>query len=135
MSAGSRNSARYVTRSGFRVEPGATLNGELEIREYVGKGGSARVWRARHLLGRFDVAVKLLNATRRDLDLGREEFHRLSQLYHPNVVRTFGMSMVDGHDQAFMTMEFIDGPTVGSVCTLPVPLRLPVAGQVAQVAA
>lgn len=106
------DSARYVSQSGFEIEPGVVLNGEFEILEYVGKGGTARVWRARHLLGRFDVAVKLLNATRRDFDLGREEFHRLSLLHHPNVVRTFGMSMVDGHDQAFITMEFIDGPTV-----------------------
>ncbi len=104
-----------MTQTGFVAEVGAVVNGQFELLEYVGKGATARVWRARHLLGRFDVALKLLNATRHDFELGREEFHQLCNLYHPNVVRTFGMQLVEGHDQAFVTMEFVDGRTLDAM--------------------
>lgn len=103
---------RYVTKTGFVAEPGAVIDGRYELRERIGVGGTATVWSAMHTLGRFPCVVKFMNRTRGAYELGLDEFRLLSNVYHPNIVRTFAIGVLEGHDHIYISMELLDGTTL-----------------------
>ena len=93
------------------------LGGRYVLREVLGTGGMATVWRARdEVLGR-EVAVKVLSA-QYAADPGflarfdREARHA-ARLSHPRLVTVFD-SGVDG-DMPFIVMELVAGPTLRQV--------------------
>ena len=88
---------------------GFVIDGKYKLAEEIGRGGTAEVWRAEHILGRFPCAVKVMHMTRQDFELCQKEFSLLSQIYHPNIVRTFDMGFIDDTDQAYLSMEYIRG--------------------------
>ncbi len=91
------------------------LVGRYELRECVGSGGMGVVHRAHDRLLDRDVAVKVPN-----LDAGtgsRERFRRearaAARLNHPNVVSVYDWEERD--DEAFLVMEYVDGPSLRQV--------------------
>lgn len=103
---------RYITRTGTVAEPGAVIDGKYELIQAIGEGGTATVWSARHRLGRFPCVVKFMNRTRTAYELGLDEFRVLSNLYHPNIVRTFAIGVLEEHDHIYISMEFLDGSSL-----------------------
>lgn len=102
--------SKYRTSYGFVAEPGMVINEQYKLIEPIGSGASCDVWSAYHLFGDFICALKFLNPTRIALNLGKDEFKLLAQIYHPNIIRTFDMSYVIGKaQQPFMSMEFMNG--------------------------
>lgn len=102
--------SRYTTDTGVVVaEAGMIIDGKYELIEYIGEGGTAKVWRARHVYGDFPCVVKFMNTTRTAFDAAREEFRLLSNLFHPNIVRTYEMGLIPEHDQAYISMELAVG--------------------------
>lgn len=87
------------------------LDGRYELIERLDGGGFADVWLARHLLGGFECAVKLMKIKRQSLDICREEFRLLSMIHHPNIVRTFEMGYIEDSEQTYLAMELIRGRT------------------------
>ena len=94
--------------------PGTTL-GKYEIKDLLGRGGMAEVYRARNPDLNQDVAIKVLHPGFSDDDAGRrfrQEAQAISMLNHPNIIRIFDF---DTTSLYFMVMELIDGPTLRQV--------------------
>ena len=100
---------RYTTETGFVAEAGTIVDRKYRLIEYIGEGGTATVWKAHHLYGEFPCVVKFMNADRAAFNAAKNEFKLLSSLFHPNIVRTYEMGELRDHNQAYISMEFLDG--------------------------
>ena len=93
---------------------GKRLDGRYEIRELIGVGGMAYVYKAYDTIDDRIVAVKIL----KDGFLANEEFTRrfkneskaIAILSHPNIVKVYDVSF--GDRLQYIVMEYIDGITL-----------------------
>ncbi|HUU21964.1 MAG TPA: serine/threonine-protein kinase, partial [Phycisphaerae bacterium] len=94
---------------------GRVVSGRFELREKVGAGGMAAVYRAEDLRDGTAVAVKILAAHVAADPVQRVRFLReveaAKRVQHENVVRVHELG--DDGDLVFMVMEFIGGATLG----------------------
>ena len=99
---------------------GKKLDGLYEVRELIGSGGMANVYKA-VMLGQKGavpagtvVAVKVLRQEyMHDPDLVRRfknESKAISLLNHPNIVKVYDVSVND--DLQYIVMEYVDGMTL-----------------------
>lgn len=88
---------------------GKRLDGRYEIKEVIGVGGMAYVYKAYDSIDDRTVAVKIL----RDEYLANEEFTRrfkneskaIAILSHPNIVKVYDVSF--GERLQYIVMEYI----------------------------
>lgn len=128
----------------------ATVTGEVpqffgpyQLIQQVGRGGVARVLRARHIHPRYgDVsfAVKILHpelsSDPQVVALFRHEAYVLSLLKHPNIIQTFEAGSQDG--ELFIAMEYVDGRDLDNMLVrsqrtkspLPIPVALHIIGEI-----
>ncbi|MCL7972597.1 MAG: protein kinase [marine benthic group bacterium] len=96
-----------------RVRLAAALSDRYEVGEEIGRGGMARVFRARDIRHDREVALKLLEP-QLAVTLGPDRFLReiriASRLQHPNIVPLFD-SGADG-DLLWYTMPLVAGESV-----------------------
>lgn len=93
---------------------GKRLDGRYEIKEIIGVGGMAMVYKAYDTIDDRIVAVKIL----REEFLANEEFRRrfkneskaIAVLSHPNIVKVYDVSF--GDIIQYIVMEYIDGITL-----------------------
>ncbi len=93
---------------------GKRLDGRYEIREIIGVGGMAVVYKAYDNIDDRIVAIKIL----KDEYLTNEDFKRrfkneskaIAVLSHPNIVRVFNVSF--GDRLQYIVMEYVDGITL-----------------------
>ena len=93
---------------------GKRLDGRYEIKEVIGVGGMAYVYKAYDSIDDRTVAVKIL----RDEYLANEKFTRrfkneskaIAILSHPNIVKVYDVSF--GERLQYIVMEYIDGITL-----------------------
>ncbi|MDD3692350.1 MAG: Stk1 family PASTA domain-containing Ser/Thr kinase [Oscillospiraceae bacterium] len=93
---------------------GKRLDGRYEIREVIGVGGMAYVYKAYDTIDDRIVAIKIL----KDEYLANEEFTRrfkneskaIAILSHPNIVKVYDVSF--GERIQYIVMEYIDGITL-----------------------
>ena len=93
---------------------GKRLDGRYEIRELIGVGGMAYVYKAYDTIDDQIVAVKIL----KEEYLANEEFTRrfkneskaIAILSHPNIVKVYDVSF--GERLQYIVMEYIDGITL-----------------------
>lgn len=93
---------------------GKIIGGRYEIRRQIGAGGSARVYLARDLVLKRDVALKILHEEGA-LDPSfvkrfRREAQSAARLNHPNIVSVYDWGKVDS--TYYMVMEAVDGPNL-----------------------
>jgi serine/threonine-protein kinase len=98
---------------------GPTL-GKYQLRERLGRGGMAEVYRAWHPDLERHVAIKVLHnflaETPGFLDRFKREAKAVAQLRHPHIVQVFDF---DRHnDISYMVMEYVPGPTLKTVLDL-----------------
>jgi len=110
-----------MTDTPSTVEPGdhlpaGTLVGDrYEIEAFIGEGGFAQVYRARHRMMNHDVAVKVLNvdANPRRARAFEERFLQeariAASLRHPNVVTIHDFGFTGAQRQLYMAMEYLSG--------------------------
>ncbi len=98
---------------GKPLRRGARIGPYVYERE-VGAGGMAHVLLASAPDG-TRVALKVLKANRFQTGLARfrREFHALSRLSHPNIIRVDAYGDLHGHP--YIAMEFVDGPDLHTV--------------------
>ena len=88
----------------------------FELRDEIGEGGFARVYRARRLEDGRDVAVKVLRERQRMSPQAVARFLRearaLAKIDHPNVVRVF--DVIEVPDHLAISMELINGRSLKS---------------------
>ncbi|MGB0387729.1 MAG: protein kinase domain-containing protein [Ardenticatenaceae bacterium] len=89
--------------------------GKYELRELLGKGGMAEVWKAFQPGVEREVAIKLMHKHLADqsdfVERFRREARAVGQLQHNNIMRVIDFD-VDG-DEYYMVMDFIQGGTLG----------------------
>lgn len=93
---------------------GKRLDGRYEIRELIGIGGMADVYKAYDLMEDKIVAVKILKdeySTNEDFKRRfRNESKAIAVLSHPNIVKIFDVSF--GERVQFIVMEYVNGITL-----------------------
>lgn len=95
---------------------------DFEIGEEIGRGGFGSVYRAKQLLLRRDVAIKVLRADVSE-DQAIKRFERECQAIgglstHPNVVAVYG-SGITNDSQPYLVMEYLPGGTLADRGKLP----------------
>jgi len=93
---------------------GRTLASRYKILRRVGAGGMGQVYRARHVILRHDVALKLLSSELTRDPVMRERFVREAQatnlLKHPNIVDIWDVA--EEGNRVFLVMEFLEGESL-----------------------
>jgi len=96
--------------------PGSELGG-FRIRDVLGRGGMAVVYRAEQPELDRVVALKVLRPglalERRHVDRFHREALAIARLDHPNIVKVHAVGEADGYH--FIAMECVDGPNLGEV--------------------
>lgn len=100
--------------------------GPYRLLDPLGEGGMGAVWRARHLVTRRRVALKLLHPRITADETNRRRLLRegalLARLDHPNIVRVWETGEIGG--QGYVSMEILEGRPLRSALagtTLPAP--------------
>ena len=93
---------------------GRTLASRYKLLRRVGAGGMGQVYRARHVILRHDVALKLLSPELTRDPVMRERFVREAQatnlLKHPNIVDIWDVA--EEGNRVFLVMEFLEGESL-----------------------
>ena len=125
------DAADATTRYG--AAPGRLLGNRYQIRELLGRGGMGEVHRAFDLKLRVDVALKAVRPGQawdeRARDLLRREVRAAREVLSPNVCRIF--DLVDEGGEELLSMEYIDGATLGETLQARGPLPLAEARDIA----
>lgn len=94
--------------------PGAIIAERYELLNQIGKGGMGEVFRVKDLELEEIVALKMLRVKSGMSEVARARFLReikvARKISHPNVIRVFDLGSYK--DITFLTMEYIDGPTL-----------------------
>ncbi len=110
------------------LESGSLFDGRYRIDKRVGRGGTATVYRARHVALDQPRALKLIHpeqlAAPGAVEQLRREAEATSRIHHPNVVQLhdFGRS-VEGH--YYLALDFVDGQPLSAVLAREERLELP----------
>jgi tetratricopeptide (TPR) repeat protein len=112
-SSRARSTSEPLVFGGKTLRHGERIGSYVFERE-IGSGGMARVLLARDPAGE-PVALKVLRASRFDTGLlrFRREFHALSRINHPNIIRVDAYGDLHGHP--YIAMEYVDGPDLHTV--------------------
>lgn len=138
MNAHPSDGASAATRRSARFATGRVLAGRYELRQPLGEGGTAEVYRALdHRLDR-DVAVKVLRPEfGHDADARNRfavEARSAAALNVSNIVPVYDFGAADD-GSLFIVMRFIDGPSLRRVledrATLPTAAALDLSRQIA----
>ncbi len=99
---------------------------KYELRERLGQGGMAEVWKAFDTQLQRYVAIKLLHANLRDdpnfVTRFRREAQLIASLHHPNIVQIHDFQVAQsptgqGNDTmpiAYMVMDYVEGQTLAT---------------------
>ena len=94
---------------------GTIIDGRYEVLDYLGEGGVARVYLARHLHMDRLVAIKLLNPESDEMrakvfeDRFLLEAQIAASMRHPNIVNILDFGFTDPYRQPFLVMEHLEG--------------------------
>ena len=98
--------------------------GRYEMRELIGEGAMARVFKAYDPEINRTLAIKLLKSQLREDSEYHTRFLREARgagvLSHPNIVTVFDVG--EEASQSYIAMELVDGPTLGDVVRKAQPL-------------
>ncbi len=92
---------------------GRVIAGRYTVREHIGGGGMADVFRATDEELGIDVVIKLLKPRMASDELRArmvQEAQAAAQVRHSNLVRVFGTGKLDS--TAYIVMELLDGPNL-----------------------
>ena len=95
---------------------GMLIDERYEIKEILGIGGMAVVFRAYDKREERDIAIKILKeevlSDESAFECFDSESRAISMLSHPNIRQIYDISMTGEHK--YLTMEYLDGPTLKS---------------------
>ncbi|MBV9042172.1 MAG: serine/threonine protein kinase [Acidimicrobiia bacterium] len=100
------------------------LNDRYELRQHAARGGMADVYHGWDRRLSREVAIKILrpelSADDEYVDRFRDEARTAARLTHPNIVSVYDTGSDEG--DAYMVMEWVDGPTLAQVIRADAPL-------------
>jgi len=97
-----------------KLEPGAIVDERYEILDFLGEGGFARVYRARHVHIDRPVAIKVLDVSKVPRASGFEarfvrEAQTAARIDHPNVVTIHDFGFSGDSRRPYLAMELLEG--------------------------
>ncbi len=102
------------------------LNDRYELRQHAARGGMADVYHGWDRRLSREVAIKILrpelSADDEYVDRFRDEARTAARLSHPNIVAVYDTGSDQG--DAYMVMEWVDGPTLAQVIRADSPLAI-----------
>ncbi|MDX9723066.1 MAG: serine/threonine-protein kinase [Myxococcota bacterium] len=110
---------------------GTVIDARYEVTSFLGEGGFATVYRARHLHMNREVAVKVLNLGSKvpRAEQFEERFRREAEaaaaIKHPNVVTIYDYGVYGSSRQPYMVMDLLDGHDLDDEITASGPLAPP----------
>lgn len=111
---------------------GQILDDRYELKEFIGKGGMALVYRALDHRTGHDVAVKILRPEFQNDEEFLNRFDReaeaASKMSHHNIVNLLDVGKQD--DCRYLVMEYVNGRTLKDVIDEQAPLRPELAAQI-----
>ena len=117
----------------IQIGTGLKLDDRYELKEQIGHGGMARVYRAVDHRTGHDVAVKILKPEyARDQEFLERfdwEAAAASKMTHHNIVNLLDVGQVDSI--RYLVMEYVRGKTLKQVIEEKAPLPYDIAGQIA----
>jgi len=97
-----------------RLNPGDVVGDKYEILSHLGKGGMCTVYKAKHLLLKRVVALKMLHEK---LVIDKDAIQRFQReavaicsLKHPNIVEVYGCGVYE--TVPFMAMQYLEGKSL-----------------------
>ena len=109
------------------------INERFEILDSIGGGGMGQIYLALDQILHREIALKVIKSQRHPTEDERaqflEEARAIAALKHPNTVRVFDHGYhtdEDGLPNPFITMELIEGKTLGDVLKHEARQRMPV---------
>jgi len=97
---------------------GAVIGDRYEIMEVIGDGGMGMVFKAKHLLMKRAVAIKMLHphlvSSAAALKRFQKEAEALSALNHPNILTVFDFGLT-AQGNPFLVMDFLEGDTLAGL--------------------
>jgi serine/threonine-protein kinase len=90
---------------------GKNLANRYQVKELIGRGGMAEVYKVWDSQRQIFLAMKLLHPElafdKVALRRFRREAKTLAKISHPNIVRFFGLE--EDNDHVFILMDYVDG--------------------------
>jgi serine/threonine-protein kinase len=104
---------------------GTIFADRYEILETLGEGGMGKVYKARHMLMRRLVAIKVVHphlvSSAATLTRFQQEAEAVSRLNHPNIVAVHDFGLVP---RAYLVMDYLDGISLDDLLEDYAPLSL-----------
>jgi len=108
-------------------QPAQSQFGRYQIRRQVGHGGQGVVYHAYDPVVDRDIALKVLQTSPENAEVMRafleHEARVTGRLAHPHVIQVYDYG-VEG-TQPYLTMQFVDGPSLDGILAARQPLPLP----------
>jgi serine/threonine-protein kinase len=107
---------------------GKTVGGRYRITAVLGEGGMGRVYTGEQQMGTKvrKVAVKTLLAqfAKDPQTVGRfmREAGNVSELHHPNTIQVYDFGQIEGSNELYIAMEFLEGKSLDEVLAAGQPL-------------
>ncbi|MBX9721269.1 MAG: serine/threonine protein kinase [Candidatus Obscuribacterales bacterium] len=100
---------------------GTTVENRFDVLEWIGEGGMATVYKAKHKHVDLDVAIKVLNKdndmTDVDIERLKREARALNTLFHPNIIKVYSFGFLDsGHP--YLVLDFLKGSSLDDLIAL-----------------
>lgn len=116
---------------GTAVNPDGLMPSELshkyEFESLLGEGGMSIVYKAKHLLMKKTVAIKLLRSSLQGDDMSLKRFQReaetASRLKHPNIIEVYDFGILE-HGEAYLVMDYLEGESLAEILKEKGPLPI-----------
>ncbi|MBX9692268.1 MAG: serine/threonine protein kinase, partial [Cyanobacteria bacterium] len=98
---------------------GSVFANRYKILKVAGHGGMSTVYKAQHTYMERIVAVKMLHSHLVNDPISIQRFQQeakaASSLTHTNIITVYDFGVSDGDNQAFLVMDYLEGPTIGDL--------------------
>ena len=112
------NDGAVLAKNSTNKRVGTTLDGKYEILSFIGKGGGASVFKARHKFLNQLTAIKIIHPEFLTdftmLQRFRTEAELSSQLNHPNIIKVYDFGVTES-GTPYLAMELVDGISLSTL--------------------
>jgi serine/threonine protein kinase len=98
----------------IRIRSGEVIADHFRLIEEFRKEAGVSMWRARHVLGRFDCALMIHDHGIDGYGHVKAEFEMLGHIFHPNICRVFEAGSID-EERHYIARAWVPGRSLSSI--------------------